>query len=37
MCKRVADDLIEEIEKKVQPERPDGTLGVKEEKQSAMP
>ena len=37
ICKRVADDLIKEIEKRVQSERPDGTLGVKEEKQSAMP
>jgi hypothetical protein len=38
ICKRVADDLTKEIEKRVQPEkRPDGTLGEKEEKQSAMP
>ena len=38
ICKRFADDLIKEIKKRVQSEkRQDGTLGEKEEKQSAMP
>jgi hypothetical protein len=37
ICKRVADDLIKEIEKKVQSERPDSTLEVKEDKESLMP
>src|SRR5262249_22091565 len=38
ICKRVADDVIKEIEKRVQSEkRQDGTLGEKKAKRSAMP
>jgi hypothetical protein len=37
ICKRVADDLIKEIEKKVKAERQGNTQEIKQDEQSAMP